>query len=88
MSKKGFYPILLFISEKGEVHYNDVLRHALSNKIVDSRSTVTVVLNALTDFELLDRTVSSQRPIRTTYRLNKKGKNILQYLKQIEKEIG
>lgn len=88
MSKKGFYPILVYINERGEVHYNDVLRYALSNSVVDSRSTVTVVLNALTDFRLLDRTVSSERPIRTTYKLNKKGKNILQYLKQIEKEIG
>ncbi len=87
MSKKGFLPILKYVSEKGDVHYNDVLKYALTNKIVQSRATVTIVLNALTDFGLVDRIISSTRPVRTTYRLNKKGRIILQYLQQIEKEL-
>jgi hypothetical protein len=49
MSKKGFYDILLYVEEEGDVHYNDVLKHALLSKIVGSRSTVTVVPNALRD---------------------------------------
>jgi len=87
MSKKGFYQTLLYISEKGEVHYNDILRYATSNKIVDSRSQVRTIVNTLTDFDLLDRTVSSQRPIRTTYKLSRKGQGILHHLKQMESEF-
>ncbi|MDG6996948.1 MAG: winged helix-turn-helix transcriptional regulator [Nitrososphaerota archaeon] len=87
MSKKGFYPLLLYINERGQVGYNDTLKHALANKIVDSRSTVTVVLNTLTDMKIVDRTVSADRPIRTTYRLSKKGRNILPMLRQIQREF-
>lgn len=87
MSKKGFIPILKYIADRADVHYNDVQKYALANRIVDSRSTVTVVLNALTDSGLLDRSVSSVRPIRTTYRISKKGRTVLQYLQQIEKEL-
>ncbi|MHB8565522.1 MAG: winged helix-turn-helix transcriptional regulator [Nitrososphaerales archaeon] len=85
MSKKGFYPIFSFVSEKGEVRYNEVLKYALSNKIVESRATVTIVLNTLTDYHVLERSVSGNRPVRTTYRLNKKGKLILHHLKEIER---
>src|SRR5574341_695637 len=86
MSKKGFFQILKFVNERGDVHYNDVLRYAMANKVVESRSTVTVILNGLSDLGLVDRMVSSHRPIRTSYRLNKKGKTILQVLQEIERE--
>lgn len=87
MSKKGFFQIFVFISERGEVHYNDVMKYAMSSKIVNSRASVTIALNALTDLDVLDRTVSAQRPVRTTYRLNKKGRAVLQHLKEISKEL-
>jgi DNA-binding HxlR family transcriptional regulator len=54
---------------------------------VDSRASVTIALNALTDLDVVERTVSSQRPVRTTYRLNKKGRAVLQHLKEMSKEF-
>jgi DNA-binding HxlR family transcriptional regulator len=86
MSKKGFYQVLQHIDEKGELHFNDVLRHALSIKIVNSRSQVISIMNGLTDLGLLDRTVSAKRPLRTTYSVSKKGKSVLHILRQLEKE--
>lgn len=87
MSKKGFYQILQHIDEKAELHFNDVLRHALSSKIVDSRSQVIAIMNGLTDLGLLDRTVSAKRPLRTTYSVSRKGKAVLHHFEQLEKEI-
>ncbi|MEW5840987.1 MAG: winged helix-turn-helix transcriptional regulator [Thermoproteota archaeon] len=36
----------------------------------------------------LERTVMNTRPMRTTYNVTKKGKTILNYLKQMEKEMA
>jgi DNA-binding HxlR family transcriptional regulator len=88
MSKKGFLPVLHHIDTEGEVHFNDVLRHALSSKLVDSRSQVIAIMNGLTDLDLLERTVTTKRPIRTTYKVTKKGKSILSLLRQIERETA
>jgi DNA-binding HxlR family transcriptional regulator len=90
LSKKGFYAIFLFVEETGEsgVHYNDVLRYALSHTVVESRASVTAALNALTGLKLLERTVSVERPVRTIYTTTKKGKIVTQHLKEIEKEIS
>ncbi len=84
MSKKGFYEILNSINEKESVHYNEVLRYALDKKIVDSRASVTIILNGLTNLGLLERTVIDTRPIRTNYRLSKKGHHIIKWLKELE----
>ncbi len=84
MSKKGFYHILKHINENENVHYNDVLRYSLDKKIVDSRASVTIILNGLTDLGLLERTVSQTRPLRTTYKISKKGIIIIRNLKELE----
>jgi DNA-binding HxlR family transcriptional regulator len=87
MSKKGFYQVLQHIDEKGELHFNDVLNHALSTKMVNSRSQVISIMNGLTDLGLLERKVSEKRPLRTTYRVSKTGKAILNSFEQLEKEM-
>ncbi|MGH2639744.1 MAG: winged helix-turn-helix transcriptional regulator [Rhabdochlamydiaceae bacterium] len=63
------------------------MKYALASKIVESRSTVTVVLNTLTDLGIVDTNVSGARPVRTTYMLSKRGKNILPLMRQIQKEL-
>jgi DNA-binding HxlR family transcriptional regulator len=88
MSKKGFYQVLQHINDKGEVHFNDVLNLALSSKMVNSRSQVIAIMNGLTDLGLLERKVSERRPLRTTYSVSKKGRNILNLLREIEKETS
>lgn len=50
--------------------------------IVDSRESITIILNGLTELDLLEREVS--RPIRTTYKVSKKGKIVLKHLKDLE----
>lgn len=84
MSKKGFYDMLNHINENENIHYNDVLKHCLEKGIVESRASVTIILNGLTDLDLLEREVSQTRPIRTTYRVSKKGRTIIKYLKELE----
>jgi DNA-binding HxlR family transcriptional regulator len=88
MSKKGFHDILTRIEEVGNMHYNDVLRYAFDRKIVRSRASITIILNGLTSMELLERTVIDSRPVRTSYKVSRKGKNILHYIKEIEDEIS
>ena len=87
MSKKGFYTILIYIKNHAEIHYNDVLKYAIKNKVVSSRASVTIILNGLTDLGLLDRSVSQGRPIRTTYKVSNKGKTIIKYLKELENTL-
>ena len=84
MSKKGFYETLNHILDHENVHYNDVLRYCLEKGIVDSRASVTIILNGLTELDLLERKVSPTRPIRTTYKISKKGKTVLKHLKELE----
>jgi len=70
------------------MYYNDILRYVYEKKYVKTRASVTAFVNLLTSLEILDRQfVTEVRPIRTRYSLSKRGKAILQHLKQIEKEI-
>jgi len=84
MSKKGFYDVLGYIKEHPEMHYNDVLRYLLENKIISSRASVTIILNGLTDLGVLERNVSQDRPIRTTYKVSRKGNTVLKHMKELE----
>lgn len=84
MSKKGFYQILNMIESKKKMGYGEVLKEAKKNKIVKSEASITIVLNALTSLELLQRQIN-QKPIRTFYSLTADGKQILKILKTLEK---
>ena len=84
MSKKGFVEVLEFVRDNEGVHYNDVLRHTFDKKIVDSRASVTIILNGLTDLGLLERNVTNTRPIRTTYNVSKKGQSVIRSLRDLE----
>ncbi len=84
MSKKGFYEVFNYVYEKKSVHYNEVLKHALDKNIIDSRASVTIILNGLTNLGLLDRTVTDTRPIRTSYQVSKTGHHIIKSLKELE----
>ena len=84
MSKKGFYHVLNHINENEGVHYNDVLRYSMDKKIVGSRASITIILNTLTDLGLLERMVSQTRPLRTTYKISKKGKMVIKNLQDLE----
>ncbi len=84
MSKKGFYDVLNHVNEKKNVHYNDVLNYLLDKKIVDSRASVTIILNGLTNLGLLERTVTNTRPVRTIYQVSSNGHAILKILRDLE----
>lgn len=84
MSKKGFLEVLEYVRDNEGVHYNEVLRHAFDKKIVDSRASVTIILNGLTDLGLLERAVTNTRPIRTTYKISRKGGLVINKLKELE----
>jgi len=84
MSKKGFYETLEFMCEKGSVHYAEILKYDLENKIVQSRATVTIIVRNLSKMSLTKRTVMDSRPIRTLYQPTEKGLKLLRHLKSIE----
>lgn len=88
MSKRGFHEVLSYVDDAGSTHYNDVLRYAMEKKLVESRASVTIILNTLTRMELLERTVLDARPIRTAYSSTKKGKAILRLLGEMGREIA
>ena len=87
MSKKGFHPILLYIKNHENMHYNEVLQYAIKNKVVSSRATITIILNELTGIGVLERTVSQNRPIRTTYKVSNKGQLVIKHMNEIESVI-
>lgn len=88
MSKRGFHEVLAYVEREGGTHYNDVARYAIGNRLVESRASVTIILNALTKMGLLQRIVLDSRPVRTEYRSTTKGSAILHLLEQMDKEIS
>jgi DNA-binding HxlR family transcriptional regulator len=86
MSKKGFYDVLNFVEEEGMVSYSDILKHCLSSKVVESRGTVPKIVDGLSDFGLIEKKVSPARPVRTSYSITQKGRDVLSNLKRIETE--
>jgi len=84
MSKKGFYETLEFICEKGSVHYAEILKYNLENRVVESRATVTLIVRGLSKMSLIKRTVMDSRPIRTLYQPTEKGLKLLRHLREME----
>ena len=88
VSKKGFYSILKELGERGELRYHEIQKAAEAAKVVDSRSQVDVALRLMSRLGLLDRAVSNERPPTTRYRLSKKGKETVHYLRQLEEKLS
>ena len=84
LSKKGYYEILLLVSEKKQVHYSEILDYVNENKLARSDASVTGALKTLTNFGLLRRSVSQEAPVRTTYDLTKKGKEFVKHLTDLQ----
>lgn len=87
LSKKGFYETLEYISCKEPLHYADILKYALEKNVVKSRATVTLIVRGLLKMGLIERTVLDSRPVRTVYRVTKKGSKVLELMKQIESVV-
>lgn len=78
MSKKGVYDIFEYVRNNKGLHYNEIQKYALKNKIVESRASVTTMLNWMVAFGLVERRVIDDvRPIRTKYNISKKGLEVL-----------
>jgi DNA-binding HxlR family transcriptional regulator len=84
MSKKGFYEILNYVDKEKSLQYNQVLKHALDKKIVDSEASVTIILNGLTNLGMLEKTVSSDSPLRTHYSVSKNGHKVINHFRDLE----
>jgi DNA-binding HxlR family transcriptional regulator len=85
MSKKGFYETLEFVCERRSVHYGEILKYDLENRVVQSRATVTLIVRGLSNLKLIKRTIMDTRPIRTVYQPTEKGLKLLKHLKEIER---
>lgn len=85
MSKKGSYDILEYVSEKGSLHYGEIMSFALDNHVVQSRATVTLVVRNLSKLGLLKRTVIDSRPVRTVYEHTENGQKVLKHFQEMEK---
>ncbi len=84
MAKKGFYDIFEYVMNSDGVYYNEIQNYAWKNKIVHSRASVTIMLNWMVSFGLLERHVMVDvRPIRTVYNASKKGQDIMNKINNI-----
>ena len=85
MSKKGFYDVSEYVIKHQGIHYNEILQYAQNNKIVESRASVTTMLNWMVSFGLLERhAITNVRPMRTKYNISKKGQNALNKIKSVD----
>ncbi len=84
LATKGTYETLLHIRDNENIGYNSVSQYVMSNKIVKSRASVNTTITRLTDLGLLERTITQDRPIRTGYKVSKKGYNVIKHLNGIE----
>ncbi|MDE2589885.1 MAG: winged helix-turn-helix transcriptional regulator [Patescibacteria group bacterium] len=84
LTKKGYYEILLFVSDKRQAHYSEVLDYVNEHGLARSDATVTGALRVLTAFGLLKRSVSQETPIRTTYEITKKGREFVRHLADLQ----
>lgn len=86
-ARKGTYSVFLYIRNHDYVYYNDMMRHALEAHLINTRSSITTILNDLVHYELLDKTVLHTSPPRTQYSVNEKGRKIIKHLEEIEKIV-
>jgi DNA-binding HxlR family transcriptional regulator len=85
MSKKGFYDIFEYLMKHESMYYNEILKYAQDNKIVDSRASITTMLNWMVSFGLLERhEITDVRPMRTKYNVSKKGQSALNKIKSFD----
>ena len=85
MSKKGFYDIFEYLMKHEGMYYNEILKYAQNNDIVDSRASVTTMLNWMVSFGILERhEMTDVRPMRTKYNVSKKGQHALKSLKNVD----
>ena len=87
LSKKGFLDTLAHISDKKQIHYNELQKYLMKKKIVTSQASVTIILNGLTNIGLLDRVIVDGKPPRTSYSVNKVGKSVLSQLNNLKKSL-
>lgn len=86
LSKKGFLPILKYIGSHDDSHYIEIQKYATQHVSID-RSQADMALNALSRLGLIEREILSERPIRTKYKLTKKGRAVLTHIIQIEEQF-
>ena len=84
MSKKGFFSVLKYVRVQENVSYNEVLKYAIDNKIVESKASITIILNGLTNLGLLERSVLASRPIRTNYNVTRNGQTVIKKFMELE----
>lgn len=84
LATKGTYETLQHVRDNENIGYNSMLQHAISNKIVKSKASVNTTITKLTDLGLLERTVTQDRPIRTSYKISEKGYDVIKHLDGIE----
>ena len=70
--------ILLFIYEKGEVRYKDLMN------LITSRGTLSLNLKELDEEGLIQRRVVSTKPIQSYYSLTEKGVKIAKRLNEMK----
>ena len=84
MSKKGFYDIFEYLMKHDGMYYNEILKYAQKNKIVDSRASITTMLNWMVLFGILERhVITDVRPMRTKYNVSNKGQKVLNKINNI-----
>ncbi len=72
--------ILLYLNDKQEARYSELLKN-----VVTTRSVLSTSLQDLRKRKLVDRTVESKDTIQSKYKLTDKGTKLVQQLISIQK---
>lgn len=74
--------ILFYLNDKKVARYNEL------EKMIRTRSVVSVSLQDLITRKLIDRTVEPSKPIQSRYKLTEKGEKLVQLLVQVQKIVS
>ncbi len=89
LASNGFVEALEFIRQNENARYNEIKNFLLDDaRLFTARSSVNLLINHLLDLGLVERKVLDTKPLKTSYKINRKGEAILKHLKGIERILG
>jgi len=89
LASAGFVEMLEFVRRNENARYNEIKNYLLDEqKLFTARSSANLLINHLLELGLIERKVLDTKPLKTSYRISRKGESVLKHLKVIERVLG